>query len=464
MIPVIAIVGRPNVGKSTLFNRITKSREAIVADRPGVTRDRKYGHAQVNERQFILIDTGGLGEEEDGIDLSMASQSRQAIDEADIIVFLVDGKSGITAGDENLAEYLRQLSKPIYLIVNKTDGIDPDQAMTDFYQLGFNKVHPIAASQGHGVTILLEKLVEDFPEVINATDATLPEQDPGIKIAVVGKPNVGKSTLVNRILGEERVIVFDQPGTTRDSIYIPFERKGKRYTLIDTAGVRRRGKVSSALEKFSIIKTLQAIDDANVIIMVIDARDQLTDQDLKLLGFIIESGRSLVVSVNKWDGMDQGDKQKVKHAVKRRLDFVDFAKMHYISALHGTGVGDLFGSIQQAYRSAMQEMSSAQLTAILEHALEEHQPPLVRGRRIKLRFAHPGGHNPPLVVIHGNQTDSIPDSYKRYLNNTFRKALKLVGTPIRILYKKSENPYAGKRNKLTPTQQRKRKRMLKRKK
>ena len=448
MTPVIALVGRPNVGKSTLFNQMTRSRDALVADFPGLTRDRKYGDGNYEGRRFIVIDTGGLTGDEVGLDAEMARQSTQAVDEADIVLFLVDGRAGLTAGDEMVAEHLRRTGKPAHLVVNKTDGQDPDIAAADFYSLGFESVYQIAAAHNRGIRSMLELLLGDVEE--ESEDSA--DKYPGIRIGVVGRPNVGKSTLVNRMLGEERVVVYDMPGTTRDSVYIPYERHGHEYTLIDTAGVRRRKNVHEVVEKFSIIKTLKAIEDAHVVILVIDARDGLVDQDLHLIGFVLDAGRSLVIAVNKWDGMDPEERSKVKEQVRRRLDFLDYADKHYISALHGSVVGVLYDSIQDCFESAMAKWPTNRLTAILQDAVVQHQPPMVHGRRIKLRFAHQGGSNPPVIVVHGNQTGALPGAYKRYLENTFRKVLKVNGSPIRFEFLSGENPYANKVNRLTPRQ------------
>jgi GTP-binding protein len=449
MTPVIALVGRPNVGKSTLFNQMTRTRDALVADFPGLTRDRKYGEGNYEGQRFIAIDTGGLTGDEQGLDAEMARQSMQAVDEADIVLFLVDGKSGLNGGDEVIAHHLRKTGKAAHLVINKTDGQDPDIAASDFYGLGFDSVFLIAASHNRGIRSMLEILL---PAVEDAEGQDRADQYPGIRIGIVGRPNVGKSTLVNRMLGEERVIVFDMPGTTRDSVYVPYERHDKQYTLIDTAGVRRRKNVSETVEKFSIIKTLKAIEDAHVVILVIDARTGLVDQDLHLIGFVLDAGRSLVIAVNKWDGMDPEDRAKVKEQVGRRLDFLDYADKHYISALHGSGVGVMYESVEACYESAMAKWPTNRLTAILQDATAQHQPPLVKGRRIKLRYAHQGGSNPPVIVVHGNQVDSLPGAYKRYLENTFRKILKVTGSPIRFEFKSGENPYANKVDRLTPRQ------------
>jgi len=449
MTPVIALVGRPNVGKSTVFNQMTRSRDALVADFPGLTRDRKYGEGMYDDQRFIVIDTGGLTGTEEGLDAEMARQSMQAVDEADIVLFIVDGRAGLTAGDELIADHMRRSGKKAHLVVNKTDGQDPDIAAADFYSLGFQSTFMVAASHNRGIRSMLELLLPSEEDRVEADQAG---RYPGIRIGVVGRPNVGKSTLVNRMLGEERVIVYDMPGTTRDSIYIPYERHDKQYTLIDTAGVRRRKNVNETVEKFSIIKTLKAIDDAHVVILVLDARQGLVDQDLHLIGFVLDAGRSLVIAVNKWDGMDPEDRAKVKEQVKRRLDFLDYADKHYISALHGSGVGVMYESVEACYESAMAKWPTNRLTTILEDAISQHQPPLVRGRRIKLRYAHQGGSNPPVIVVHGNQTASLPGSYKRYLENTFRKVLNVTGSPIRFEFRSSENPFAGKVDRQTPRQ------------
>lgn len=460
VLPVIALVGRPNVGKSTLFNRLTRRRDALVADHSGLTRDRQYGKARHGEQAFIVIDTGGISGEKAGIDELMAGQSRQAIEEADLVLFLVDSRTGLTTADHTIAEHLRSRNKPLFLVANKIDGLNPDLAMAPFYELGLGEVYPITATHGRGVTRLLGQAAAHFPAPASEAAVVEDGDQTGIKIAVVGRPNVGKSTLVNRLLGEERVVVFDMPGTTRDTVYINYERNGSHYTLIDTAGVRRRKNIKLAVEKFSIVKTLQAIEDANVVILLMDAQEGLVDQDLHIMGNVIDAGRALVLAINKWDGLEQDQKSNIKRELDRRLRFARFADIHFISALHGTGVGHLYQSIDNAYQSATDKLSTNHLTRILEGAVTEHQPPLVRGRRIKLRYAHAGGHNPPIVVIHGNQTEAVPDHYVRYLEKTFRRALDLHGTPIRIQFKSSDNPYAGKKNKLTPRQLAKKRRLM----
>ncbi|OCG46226.1 ribosome biogenesis GTPase Der [Gilliamella sp. Choc5-1] len=483
MVPVVALVGRPNVGKSTLFNRLTRTRDALVADFPGLTRDRKYGRAEIKGHEYILIDTGGIDGTEDGVESFMAEQSLQAIEEADIVLFLVDARAGAMPADHAIAKHLRSRQKATFLVANKIDGIDADSAISDFYGLGLGEIYPIAASHGRGVSSLIETVLDpifqfddeqnsdfDGDEQPNNLDPFCDDSEfdnteslinQPIKVAIVGRPNVGKSTLTNRILGEERVVVYDMPGTTRDSIYIPMTRDEREYILIDTAGVRKRGKVTETVEKFSVIKTLQAIEDANVVILVIDAREGISDQDLSLLGFIINSGRSLVIAVNKWDGLSQDIKEQVKTTLDDRLDFIDFARVHFISALHGSGVGNLFDSIQEAYDCATRRVNTALLTKIMQMAQDDHQPPLVKGRRVKLKYAHAGGYNPPIVVIHGNQVEDLPDSYKRYLMNYFRRSLKIMGSPIRIQFKEGNNPFEGRKNSLTASQQRKRRRLMK---
>ncbi|MGB2222464.1 ribosome biogenesis GTPase Der [Neptunomonas sp.] len=448
MLPVIALVGRPNVGKSTLFNRLTKTRDALVADMPGVTRDRKYGEGKAGDKAYIVVDTGGITGDEHGLDYEMARQSLQAIEEADAVFFIVDGRAGIHPADELIANYLRKAEKKVFLVVNKTDGLDPDVAISDFFAIGFGHPLAIAAAHNRGVTSLVEHTLADCEDL----DEEARHKDSGVRIAIVGRPNVGKSTLVNRLLGEDRVVVFDESGTTRDSVYIPYERDGQKYTLIDTAGVRRRKNVTQAVEKFSIIKTLQAIKDANVVVVVVDARQGITDQDLHMMTFVLDTGRAVVIALNKWDGMSEDQKKEVKEQVQRRLEFLDFARFHFISALHGSGVGEMYASVDEAYECAMAKWPTPRLTRLLEDITADHQPPLVAGRRIKLRYAHQGGSNPPIIVIHGNQTNQLPISYKRYLQNKFIKVLKIRGTPMRFEFKTSDNPFANKRNILTPRQ------------
>lgn len=457
MLPVIALVGRPNVGKSTLFNRLTKTRDAIVADFPGLTRDRKYGEGEHQGQRYVVVDTGGITGDEQGIDREMAEQSRAAMDEADLILLMVDARAGLSAADEEIARQLRQQSYRVMLVANKIDGVDPEQVLGDFYALGLGEPFAITATHGRGVKQLMDQVLEALPN----PDAVIQPVATGIKIAVVGRPNVGKSTLVNRLLGEQRVVVYDQPGTTRDSIYIDYERNGRRYTLIDTAGIRRRKNVKLTVEKFSIVKTLQAIDDANVVVLLIDGHEALVEQDLHLMGYTIDAGRALVIAVNKWDGLEPDSRDRLKQELGRRLRFVEFADIHFISALHGTGVGHLYASIEKAYKAATDSLSTNRLTRILEDAVAEHPPPMARGRRIKLRYAHAGGRNPPVVVIHGTQTSEVPQHYTRYLEKTFRRVLELHGTPVKIEYRSGENPYAGRTNKLTARQLAKKRRLMK---
>ncbi|MDX2165354.1 MAG: ribosome biogenesis GTPase Der [Gammaproteobacteria bacterium] len=453
MIPVIAIVGRPNVGKSTLFNCLTQSRDAVVADIPGVTRDRIYGRGKVGNKDYILIDTAGIGIDEEGVDELTAKQAELAIAESNLILFVVDGRAGLMPADAAIAKKLRKLNKDLILVINKSEGLDSDHLNNEFLKLGFKDKIYISASHRENI----DKLVKKFPD---ASEELLDEAA-GIKVAIVGKPNVGKSTLVNRILGEERVIVFDAPGTTRDSIYIPFERNRKKYTLIDTAGVRRKSHVTEIIEKISVVKTLQSIEEANVVLFLVDARSNLTEQDLGLLGFVLSLGKALVIAINKWDGLDDYTREQVKAKLDRKLNFIDFAEIKFISALHGTGVGELFKDINRAYDSAMKDLPTPLLTKILQKAVIQHQPPLVGGRRIKLRYAHAGGHNPPIIVIHGTQTDNLPASYARYLSSYYRKALKLIGTPVQVNFKEGENPYRDKPNPMTARQFARRTRLIK---
>ncbi|MBE2295521.1 MAG: ribosome biogenesis GTPase Der [Phycisphaerales bacterium] len=440
MLPVIALVGRSNVGKSTLFNSLTRTRNALVADLPGLTRDRQYGISQRGPRPCVLVDTGGLTGEAEGLDGLVARQVWRAIEEADLVLLLVDGRAGLTAADEEIASQLRRAGKPLHLVINKGEHRDPDLLSAEFHALGLDYLHVVAAAHDQGVETLLEEALATLPEA--EEDAAEPEpKENVIKLAVVGRPNVGKSTLVNRLLGEERMLACDLPGTTRDSVAAPFERDGQRYILIDTAGVRRRSRVSEVVEKFSVIKALQAIEQSNVAILVLDARQGVSEQDANLLGLVLDSGRALVLAVNKWDHLDPEIRTQVKRDLDRRLGFLDFARIHFISALHGTGVGELLGSVREAYAAATRDLSTPELTRILEDALAAHQPPLVHGHSIKLRYAHQGGQNPPMIVIHGNRVTHVPESYRRYLSNVYRQRLDLWGTPIRIEFRSSDNPY-----------------------
>ena len=458
MLPVIALVGRPNVGKSTLFNRITRTQDALVADFPGLTRDRQYGEAEFDNKSFIVIDTGGVGVEDAAVDALMSKQSAVALNESDIVFFLVDARAGLTSVDQNIAIHLRKIGKLVYLIVNKTDGLEDEIALADFQSLGFSNVFGVSATHGHGMQELLQVITDTFPPDVEIDTA----ETGAIKIAFAGRPNVGKSTLINRILGEERVVVYDMPGTTRDSISIPFKRDGHDYVLIDTAGVRRRSRVDEKIEKFSVIKTLHAIKESHVCLMMLDAEEGVTDQDLHLLGFIIESGKALVVAMNKWDGLDEEHKEGIRQELSRRLQFTQFAKLRFISALTGSGVGSLFKDINQAYASATQQFSTPVLTRLLQEFVTKHTPPLINGRRIKLRYAHAGGHNPPIIVVHGNQVASLPETYRRYLMNCFAEKLKLVGTPLKMEFKGGDNPYQGKKNTLSDRQVKQRSRLIKR--
>ncbi len=460
MLPVIAIVGRPNVGKSTLFNCLTRSREALVADQPGLTRDRKYGLARTGEHPFLVVDTGGVGEQGDEFSRSIDRQAMAAVEEADLVLFLVDARAGLAAADEAIASRLRRLGKPVLLVVNKCDGQDAQLACSEFHALGLGEPHAISAAHNRGIRSLSEALLARLPAPAEEHPADVPEGS-GIRLAVLGRPNVGKSTLINRLLGEERQITSDRAGTTRDSVTIPLQREGRSYLLIDTAGIRRRSRVPEGLEKLSVIKALQSIDAAEVVILMLDAREGVTEQDLRLLGHILERGRALVIAVNKWDGLDREQKEAVRRELERRLVFVDFAEVHFISALHGSGLGKLMDAVQRAWKSARVELATAQLNEILELLLRRQPPPMVKGRRIKLRYAHPGGSNPPTIVIHGNQVEALPASYRRYLANGFRRALGgLSGTPLVIELRSGQNPFAGRRNRLTERQRRRRKRLL----
>jgi len=462
MLPVIALIGRPNVGKSTLFNRLTRSRDALVADYPGLTRDRQYGFGKLGPVPYLVIDTGGVAGGEVGISELMVDQTVVALEEADAAMILVDGREGLTAADEHVADLARKNGKKTWLIVNKAEGLDRAIASGEFHGLGLGEPYAVSAAHGDRISALMDAVLADFE--VEEAEEEIPSYDDDeheLRIAVVGRPNVGKSTLINRLIGEDRLVVFDQPGTTRDSVSVPFERNDRKYELIDTAGIRRKSKVHETIEKFSIIKALQAIERAEVVIAVLDAHEGVTEQDVSLLGLVLERGRSLVIVTNKWDGMSAEDRKHVREELDRRLPFLDFAERITISALHGTAVGDVLPAVERAFRAAVLDMSTTELTRELESAVTAHPPPLVRGRRIKLRYAHQGGRNPPVIVIHGNQTEKVPEAYRRYLINRFRKVFKLKGTPVRLAFKTGKNPYQGKRNKLTPRQEQKRKRLMK---
>ncbi len=438
MKPTLVIVGRPNVGKSTLFNRLTKSRDALVADIPGLTRDRHYGHGRLGSRPYLVVDTGGFEPTaKDGILHEMAQQAEAAIAEADMLLFVVDGRAGLTPHDRSIAERLRRSGRPMLLVVNKAEGMDRNMVAAEFHELGSGEPLAISSAHGDGVREMLDEALAPFPE----EDEELSDFE-GPRIAVVGRPNVGKSTLINTLLGEERVIAFDQPGTTRDAIAIPFERRGKPYTLIDTAGLRRRGSVFETVEKFSVIKTLQSIEQANVVVLVLDASQDISDQDAHVAGFCVEAGRAMVVAVNKWDDVDEYRRERVKMDLARKLNFLAFAKMHFISALKGEGINPLMTSVDAAYTASMIKMPTPKLTRLLLAAVEKQQPPRHGIFRPKLRFAHQGGNNPPIIVVHGNALNHVPDSYKRYLERIFMEAFELRGTPLRVEFRTSKNPFA----------------------
>ena len=459
MLPVITIVGRPNVGKSTLFNALTGTRAALVADAPGLTRDRQYGTGTVRDRRYLVVDTGGFNHEDSELSRLITDQTTNAIVEADITLFIVDARSGLTAHDEIIAKRLRRSTKPIVLVVNKTEGIEPSIAASEFHALGFGQPWPVSAAHKHGLDALMTAVAQMLPDPEIEAEQL---EERRVKVAVVGRPNVGKSTLVNRLLGNDRVLAHDMPGTTRDSVYAPFEHKNKPYTLIDTAGIRRRAKVRQQIEKISIIKSLQSIEAANVVIALLDARDGVTDQDLTLIGLVLNAGRAIVVAINKWDSIDEAHRGRVHDDLERKLRFLDFARRHCISAHFGTGLGGLFRSVDQAWQSASRDLATSSLNRILLDAVAKHPPPFVKvGHRVKLRYAHQGGQNPPLIVVHGNNTGALPDSYQRYLLRTFRNALALEGTPIRIEFKSGTNPYEGRRNVLSRRQHKKRARLIK---
>ncbi len=459
MLPVVAIVGRPNVGKSTLFNALTRTRDALVADVPGVTRDRQYGISRVGPSPCLLVDTGGLVSNAQGIEYLTAKQVHQAIEESELVLFVVSARDGLTAEDEEIAALLRRAAKPVLMVANKIDGMDIEMALADFASLGMGELQPVTATHRRGLDAMMKTVDSVLPERVEEED--LLQDSDRLRLAIIGRPNVGKSTLVNRLLGEERVMAFDQPGTTRDTISTMMERDGQEYELIDTAGVRRRSKISEAVEKFSTIKALQAIERAHVVVLMLDAREGLTDQDTTLLGHVLEQGRALVIALNKWDGLDPDHRKQVKKELDRRLQYVTWAQRVSLSALHGSGLQELMRAVKQAWRSALKDFSTPELTRVLIDAFEAHQPPMKLGRTAKLRYAHSGGKLPPRIVIHGSRTDTIPDSYRRYLVNKFISHFKLKGTPLVILFRDSDNPYKDRKNKLTRRQQEKRRRLKK---
>lgn len=437
MKPTLVLVGRPNVGKSTLFNRLTRSRDALVADMPGLTRDRHYGHGRLGSKPFLVVDTGGFEPQaKAGIVMEMARQAEAAIAEADAVVFLVDGRTGLTPQDKVIADLLRRSGRPVHLAVNKAEGMNRAVVSAEFHELGLGEPMAISGAHGEGVRELLEIALAPFPA------ETESEEQHGPRVAIVGRPNVGKSTLINALLGEERVIAFDMPGTTRDAIEVPFERDDRCYTLIDTAGLRRKGRVFEAIEKFSVVKTLQAIEEANVVVLMVDASQDISDQDAHIAGFCIEAGRALVLAVNKWDAVDAYRRERIKQDIARKLNFLGFAKVHYISAKEGQGIGGVLGSVDKAYAAAMAKLATPRITRVLQAALQKQQPPRRGNVRPKLRYAHQGGSNPPIIVIHGTALDAVPEAYTRYLEKTFMEAFRLQGTPLRIQYKTAHNPFA----------------------
>ncbi|HQR58462.1 MAG TPA: ribosome biogenesis GTPase Der [Azonexus sp.] len=440
MKPTLVLVGRPNVGKSTLFNRLTRSRDALVADLPGLTRDRHYGHGKLGSKPYLVVDTGGFEPlARDGIVHQMARQAEQAIAEADAVIFVVDGRSGVTPLDKEIADKLRRTARPVVVAVNKAEGMKSGMVEADFHELGLGEPNAISAAHGEGVRSLVDLALASFPEPEDDE-----EKSDAVRVAIVGRPNVGKSTLINTLLGEERVIAFDAPGTTRDSIEIDFERGGRKYLLVDTAGMRKRGKVFESIEKFSVVKTLKAIEDANVVILMVDAQADVSDQDAHIADFIVQSGRALVVAVNKWDGLDSYVREQTRAILQRKLKFLDFAKFHFISAKQNVGLDALFRSVNAAYAAAMTKMSTPRLARVLADAVARQPPPRHGMFRPKPRYAHQGGSNPPIIVVHGNAVDQIGDSYRRYLESTFRGAFKLQGTPLRIQFVTSKNPFADK--------------------
>ena len=465
MLPVVALVGRPNVGKSTLFNQLTRSRDALVADYPGLTRDRRYGFADARGRTLVVIDTGGLANDEGELASLAARQALVAMDEADAVVFVVDCREGLSAADDHIARRLRVRGKPVIVAVNKSEGLAPELAAAEFHALGLGLPVSIAALHGRRISALLVAILELFPDDADGPEATAADPAPddtaaierfeGPRLAVVGRPNVGKSTLINRLLGAERLITSPIPGTTRDSVLVPCERRGRRFVLMDTAGIRRRARVRDSIEKFSVVQSLQAIESSGVVICMLDAREGVTEQDLHLVGLSVQRGRALTIAVNKWDGIETSRRRRIEGDVARRLAFADFARISYVSALHGSGIDGAIDAALRAYEAAGREMTTPELNRILEQALVAHSPPLVGGRRIRLRYAHQGGRHPPVVVIHGSRPDLLPGHYRRYLANAFRKAFRLEGAPLRLEFKSGGNPFAGRRNRPRPQRRRK---------
>jgi len=459
MLPLVALVGRPNVGKSTLFNALTRTRDALVHDEPGVTRDRNYGVCRLDEaRPFVLVDTGGIAGVDEGLAGATAKQSRAAAEEADLILFIVDGREGASTVDDDILAWLRKVAKPTFLVVNKTDGIDVQAALGEFARYGIKDMLGVSSAHRQGIDMLLAQVLEQLP--VDGDTEILDNDPERVRVAFVGRPNVGKSTLVNRILGEERMIASDVPGTTRDSIAVDLDRDGRKYRLIDTAGLRRRGKVEEAIEKFSVVKTLQAIEHCQVAVIMLDAGEGVTDQDATVLGAVLDAGRALVIAINKWDGQSDYARQQAESLLARKLGFVDWAESVRISALHGSGLRELFKAIHRAHASATKQFSTAEVTKALEIAYETNPPPVVRGHVAKLRFAHPGGANPPTFIVHGNRLRTLSDTYRRYLENFFRKRFKLVGTPVRFVFKEGENPYKDRKNVLTDKQVAKKRRLI----
>ncbi len=459
MLPLVALVGRPNVGKSTLFNALTRSRDALVHDQPGVTRDRHYGVCRPDaDQSFVVVDTGGIAGQEEGLAGATARQARSAAAEADLVLFIVDGREGPSALDDDILGWLRKTARPTLLVVNKVDGVDETTALAEFARYGFDDVISISASHRQGIDDLLEQVLRRLPEEGGAE--ALDEDPSRMRIAFVGRPNVGKSTLVNRLLGEERMIASEVPGTTRDSIAVDLERDGRQYRLVDTAGLRRKSRVDEAVEKFSVVKTLQSIEQCQVAVLLLDATEGVTDQDASVLGAILDAGRALVVAINKWDGLTSYQREQAEALLARKLNFVDWAEAVRISAKHGSGLRELFAAIHRAHASATREFSTSEINKALEIAYETNPPPSIRGHVSKLRYVHPGGNNPPTFVVHGNRLKVLPESYKRYLENFFRKRFKLVGTPVRFVFREGTNPYEGKKNELSDRQIARKRRLI----